>query len=103
MKINKIMRKFFAYVDVEGFGRNITVSVKVPKDTEIFEEKESNVRSYCRKYPTIFKHAKNAEMYSEDETRCIDFLSVAGSINYGHNNPLLPRKSPPADWLQLPS
>ncbi|MBE7060495.1 MAG: diaminobutyrate--2-oxoglutarate transaminase [Ruminococcaceae bacterium] len=54
---------------------------------EIFEEKESNVRSYCRKYPTIFKHAKNAEMYSEDETRYIDFLSVAGSINYGHNNP----------------
>lgn len=34
------MRKFFAYVDVEGFGRNITVSVKVPKDTEVSEEKE---------------------------------------------------------------
>ena len=55
--------------------------------TAIFEELESNVRSYCRKYPVIFSKAKNSEMFSEDGTRYIDFLAVAGSMNYGHNNP----------------
>ena len=54
---------------------------------EVFENLESGVRSYCRKYPTVFKKAKNAEMYSADGTRYIDFLAVAGSMNYGHNNP----------------
>lgn len=52
----------------------------------IFEEKESSVRSYCRKYPVVFSHAKNAEMFSVDGTRYIDFLAMAGSMNYGHNN-----------------
>lgn len=54
---------------------------------EIFEKTESNVRSYCRKYPVIFSHAKNAELFSNDGTRYIDFLAVAGSMNFGHNNP----------------
>ncbi len=53
----------------------------------IFENKESQVRSYCRKYPVVFDRAKNAEMFSEDGHRYIDFLAVAGSMNYGHNNP----------------
>jgi diaminobutyrate-2-oxoglutarate transaminase len=53
----------------------------------IFEEYESQVRSYCRKYPVIFEKAKNSEIYSIDGVRYIDFLNVAGSMNYGHNNP----------------
>ncbi len=53
----------------------------------IFESMESEVRSYCRKYPVKFKLAHNAELYSQDNTRYIDFLAVAGSMNYGHNNP----------------
>lgn len=53
----------------------------------IFEKRESVVRSYCRKYPVVFKKALNAEMFSEDGERYIDFLAVAGSMNYGHNNP----------------
>ena len=47
---------------------------------DIFEKKESVVRSYCRKYPVIFDMAKNAEMFAENGTRYIDFLAVAGSI-----------------------
>lgn len=54
---------------------------------EVFNDMESEVRSYCRKYPAIFELAKNAEIFSEDGKRYIDFLAVAGSINYGHNNP----------------
>ena len=52
----------------------------------IFEEKESNVRSYCRKYPVVFTKAKNAKIYDKNGNEYIDFLAVAGSMNYGHNN-----------------
>ena len=53
---------------------------------DIFENNESNVRSYCRKFPAVFNKAINAEMWSIEGKRYIDFLSVAGSMNYGHNN-----------------
>ncbi|MCR4754926.1 MAG: diaminobutyrate--2-oxoglutarate transaminase [Lachnospiraceae bacterium] len=53
---------------------------------DIYEERESAVRSYCRKFPAVFSKAKNAELYDENGKRYIDFLAVAGSMNYGHNN-----------------
>ena len=59
---------------------------------EIFESTESEVRSYCRKYPVVFSTAKNAEIFSADGERYIDFLAVAGSMNYGHNNPEIKAK-----------
>ena len=59
---------------------------------EVFEERESQVRSYCRKYPAVFDKALNAELYTEEGERYIDFLAVAGSMNYGHNNPEIKRK-----------
>jgi diaminobutyrate-2-oxoglutarate transaminase len=59
---------------------------------EVFERTESQVRSYCRKYPVEFKKAKNAEIFSIDDERYIDFLAVAGSMNYGHNNPEIKAK-----------
>lgn len=52
----------------------------------VFEKYESEVRSYCRKYPVVFSLAKNAELFDEQGKRYVDFLSVAGSINFGHNN-----------------
>lgn len=54
---------------------------------EIFEKSESQVRSYCRKYPTVFARAINSELFDTERNRYIDFLAVAGSMNYGHNNP----------------
>ena len=59
---------------------------------EIFESTESEVRCYCRKYPVVFSKAKNAEIFSADGERYIDFLAVAGSMNYGHNNPEIKAK-----------
>ncbi len=56
-------------------------------NTEVFEMRESEVRSYCRKFPTVFTKAQNAELFDEEGRRFIDFLAVAGSMNYGHNNP----------------
>lgn len=55
----------------------------------IFEDKESGVRSYCRKYTTVFTKALNSELFDETGKRYIDFFAVAGSMNYGHNNPAI--------------
>ncbi len=56
---------------------------------EVFEKKESQVRSYCRKFPILFSHARNAELFSEAGERYIDFFNGAGALNYGHNNPYI--------------
>ncbi|NYG35445.1 diaminobutyrate--2-oxoglutarate transaminase [Sphaerotilus montanus] len=54
-----------------------------------FERLESNVRSYCRNLPTVFTSARNAHLEDKQGRRYIDFLAGAGTLNYGHNNPLL--------------
>ena len=55
----------------------------------IFSEVESHVRSYCRKFPVEFSKARNSELFTKTGKRYIDFLDVAGSMNYGHNNPYI--------------
>ena len=52
----------------------------------IFEELESNVRTYCRSFPAVFNRAKGSLLYSESGTAYTDFLAGAGALNYGHNN-----------------
>lgn len=52
----------------------------------IFNELESNVRSYIRNYPTVFTQAQDHLLWDEDGKEYIDFLSGAGTLNYGHNN-----------------
>lgn len=52
----------------------------------IFQRRESEVRSYCRTFPAIFQKAKGAFLYDEKGKRYIDFFSGAGTLNYGHNN-----------------
>lgn len=54
-------------------------------DTSIFENVESNVRSYCRSFPTTFTKAKGALMYDDQGKEYIDFFAGAGALNYGHN------------------
>ncbi len=53
----------------------------------IFEELESNVRSYSRLFPTVFKKAQGAILEDREGIKYIDFLSGVGTLNYGHNNP----------------
>lgn len=57
--------------------------------SDIFETTESNVRSYCRTTPAIFDHAEGAFIFDADGNPYLDFLAGAGSLNYGHNNPVL--------------
>jgi diaminobutyrate-2-oxoglutarate transaminase len=55
-------------------------------ESTVFETFESNVRSYCRKYPVIFSKAKGSVLIDQGGKEYIDFLCGAGSCNYGHNN-----------------
>ena len=50
---------------------------------------ESDVRSYCRSYPVMLDRAKGPFVYDEYGNKYFDFLCGAGSLNYGHNNPIL--------------
>lgn len=52
-------------------------------------DRQSNVRSYSRAFPAVFDRAKDAFLFDVSGRRYIDFLSGAGSLNYGHNNDLL--------------
>ncbi len=56
---------------------------------ELFEQNESGVRSYCRSFPVVFKQARGAELTDVDGKVYIDFLAGAGTLNYGHNHPVL--------------
>jgi diaminobutyrate-2-oxoglutarate transaminase len=58
---------------------------------DIFETLESEVRSYCRGWDTVFERAAGSTLYSEDGREYLDFFSGAGALNYGHNNPVLLR------------
>ncbi|WP_394834720.1 diaminobutyrate--2-oxoglutarate transaminase [Pendulispora rubella] len=66
--------------------------MKSSSETSAFEEHESVVRSYCRKFPAVFSIAKNAILEDEQGREYIDFLSGAGSLNYGHNDPMIRSK-----------
>ncbi|MDD5922284.1 MAG: diaminobutyrate--2-oxoglutarate transaminase, partial [Eubacteriales bacterium] len=61
-------------------------------DTSVFEKYESKVRSYCRKYPVVFKTAKDSYITDEDGTRYLDFFCGAGALDYGHNNEYIKQK-----------
>ena len=56
---------------------------------EIFSALESEVRSYCRSFPTIFDRAQGARLWDETGREFIDFWAGAGTVSYGHNNPRL--------------
>lgn len=56
---------------------------------QIIEELESNVRSYSRSFPTVFSEARWSTLIDEHGREYIDFLAGAGTLNYGHNNPIL--------------
>lgn len=57
----------------------------------VFETVESEVRSYCRAWPVVFERATGSRLYDEHGHSYLDFFAGAGSLNYGHNNPVLKR------------
>jgi diaminobutyrate-2-oxoglutarate transaminase len=59
---------------------------------KVFDRLESEVRGYIRSFPTVFSKARGATLIAEDGTQYIDFFSGAGTLNYGHNNPILKQR-----------
>ncbi|MEJ2418055.1 MAG: diaminobutyrate--2-oxoglutarate transaminase [Exilibacterium sp.] len=59
---------------------------------KIFDEIESEVQSYARSFPRVFHKAKGEFLYDEEGNEYLDFLAGAGTLNYGHNNPLFKEK-----------
>jgi len=57
----------------------------------LFGRLESEVKSYCRKFPAIFSRAKDYRLFDAAGGEYIDFFAGAGSLNYGHNNARLKR------------
>ncbi len=55
----------------------------------IFDTLESEVQSYARSFPVEFTRAEGSYLITKDEKAYIDFLAGAGSLNYGHNHPIL--------------
>ena len=58
----------------------------VMSDLEVFEELESEVRSYVRAWPAVWSRAHGASLWDEHGREYLDFFCGAGGLNYGHNN-----------------
>jgi diaminobutyrate-2-oxoglutarate transaminase len=61
------------------------------ESSTVFEKYESQVRSYCRDIPAVFRNGSGHLLIDEAGASYIDFLSGAGALNYGHNHPDLKR------------
>jgi len=56
---------------------------------QLFERLESDVRGYCRSWPTVFTRAQGWTLEDESGREYLDFFAGAGALNYGHNHPAL--------------
>lgn len=59
---------------------------------KVFDEIESEVQSYARSFPRVFNKAQGEFLYDEEGRQYLDFLAGAGTLNYGHNNPVFKEK-----------
>jgi diaminobutyrate-2-oxoglutarate transaminase len=59
---------------------------------KIFEEIESEVQCYARSFPRVFNKAQGEYLYDTEGNQYLDFLAGAGTLNYGHNNPILKKE-----------
>lgn len=61
-------------------------------DLKTFERLESEVRGYVRSFPVVFNQARGSKLVDESGREYIDFFAGAGTLNYGHNNPVFKQK-----------
>jgi len=66
-------------------------------ETSVFDNMESEVRSYCRNWPVVFDTARGSRITDIDGRSYLDFFAGAGALNYGHNPPAL--KAPLLEYL----
>jgi diaminobutyrate-2-oxoglutarate transaminase len=65
------------------------VNMGLNEPMDVFRDLESEVRSYCRAFPTVFTWARGYKLGDLQGKEYIDFFSGAGALNYGHNNPAM--------------
>jgi diaminobutyrate-2-oxoglutarate transaminase len=58
---------------------------------DVFERRESAVRSYCRNLGAVLAGGRGTVVWDTDGREYIDFLAGAGALNYGHNDPDMQR------------
>ncbi|MGC9368042.1 MAG: diaminobutyrate--2-oxoglutarate transaminase [Paracoccaceae bacterium] len=63
------------------------MSTDTSAEISIFKRRESEARSYCRGFDTVFTSAQGSEMTDAEGRSYIDFLAGCSSLNYGHNDP----------------
>lgn len=56
---------------------------------DIFNDLESSAQCYANCFPVVFNRAQGCYLYDEEGNAYLDFLAGAGSLNYGHNYPVL--------------
>ncbi|QDY71644.1 diaminobutyrate--2-oxoglutarate transaminase [Qingshengfaniella alkalisoli] len=56
-------------------------------DKSIYTRRESEARSYCRAFDTVFTKASGSILTDAEGNDYIDFLAGCSSLNYGHNDP----------------
>ena len=61
----------------------------IAPETDIYERRESGVRSYSRSIPRQFGRAQDVWLHDSRGGRYLDFLSGCSTLNYGHNHPVL--------------
>ncbi|WP_246122691.1 diaminobutyrate--2-oxoglutarate transaminase [Pseudonocardia cypriaca] len=66
-------------------------------ETTVFDDLESEVRSYCRSWPVVFDTARGSRVTDIEGRSYLDFFAGAGALNYGHNPPAL--KAPLMEYL----
>ncbi|WP_253876947.1 diaminobutyrate--2-oxoglutarate transaminase [Actinomadura rupiterrae] len=59
---------------------------------DVFARLESEVRGYCRGWPTVFTTARGSRLTDENGRSFLDFFAGAGTLNYGHNDPALKQR-----------
>ncbi|MEM1335240.1 MAG: diaminobutyrate--2-oxoglutarate transaminase, partial [Actinomycetota bacterium] len=67
---------------------DLATAADTSDEREVFERRESRVRSYCRIYDVVFDRAAGSHLYAEDGRAYIDFLAGCSTLNYGHDHPV---------------
>jgi diaminobutyrate-2-oxoglutarate transaminase len=63
----------------------------------IIDQLESNVRYYCRRFPSVFSRAQGSLLWDTDGNAYIDLFSGSGALNYGHSSE--PAKKALVDYI----
>jgi diaminobutyrate-2-oxoglutarate transaminase len=89
---HRAQAQFLIFKKPYNGGNLMTLSPKpsaASPQNEIYDRRESGVRSYSRSMPRQFDRAEGVWLHDNNGGRYLDFLAGCSSLNYGHNHPIL--------------